>query len=539
MTNRISLRARLLLAVGAITLVALSLADVVVFSSIRSYLYDQVDTTLETSHRAVEVTAENPGGAFAHGSTFVPSGQPFAGGGNRVPGGPGGGPSGPAGTGASAFCALGRESAPGMFIEILNAGGKVVTGLAGREECPAFQPGSASYSPKLPAVITGFTRGGADPNEPTTYFTVSSTSARGPAFRVRASELADSGTLVVATPISSVTNTLSQLVVVELVVTGGALLAAVFLGLWLVRVGLRPLRDLERTAEAISGGDLMHRAPNANPRTEVGHLAIAFNVMLGRVEALFSDLRASERRLRRFVGDASHELRTPIAAVSAYAQLFEEGAASRPEDLQRAMSGIERESARMGRLVEDLLTLAKLDEGLLPEAEPVELVGLAVEATETARMVGPAWPVGFVANDAVEVLGDASALRRVLDNLLSNVRAHTPEGTGTTVTVGRVGGEAFIEVADNGPGITEEQARLVFERFVRLDPSRSRETGGAGLGLAIVASIVDAHGGHVVASPRAGGGAVFRVTLPALGPGLEPIALTPVSSAPPHRRRQR
>jgi two-component system OmpR family sensor kinase len=289
----------------------------------------------------------------------------------------------------------------------------------------------------------------------------------------------------------------------------------VILGLWLVRVGLRPLKDLERTAEAIAGGDLMHRAPNANPRTEVGHLATAFNVMLGRIEALFSDLRASESRLRRFVGDASHELRTPIAAVSAYAQLFEEGASSRPEDLQRAMNGIEREAGRMGRLVEDLLTLAKLDEGQLLGAAPVELVGLAVEASEMARIVGPDWPVSFIADDAVEVLGDAAALRRVLDNLLSNVRAHTPAGTTTTITVGRTGGEAFVDVADNGPGITEEQARIVFERFVRLDPSRSRETGGAGLGLAIVASILDAHGGSVVASPRPGGGAVFRVILPA------------------------
>ena len=180
------------------------------------------------------------------------------------------------------------------------------------------------------------------------------------------------------------------------------------------------------------------------------------------------------------------------------------------------MNGIEREAGRMGRLVEDLLTLAKLDEGQILGAAPVELVGLAMEASDTARLVGPGWPVSFIADDAVEVLGDAGALRRVLDNLLSNVRAHTPAGTATTITVGRTGGKAFVDVADNGPGITEEQAHLVFERFVRLDPSRSRETGGAGLGLAIVASIVDAHGGSVVASPRAGGGAAFRVILPAL-----------------------
>jgi two-component system OmpR family sensor kinase len=537
-TDRISLRARLLLAVSAITLVALSLADVFVFSSIRSYLYNQVDVTLETSHRAVEAMAANPGGAMGQGSFFVPSGHPPGGGGNGPPGGPSGSP----GQGGSAFCAVGRESAPGMFIEVLSSKGNVVTGTAGREECPSFQPGSASYSPKLPTVITGFSRDPLSRGELTSYFTVGSSSAGGPAFRVRASELIGRETLVVATPISNITATLSRLVVVEIVVTAGALLAAALLGAWLVRVGLRPLRDVERTAEAISGGDLMHRAPNANPRTEVGHLATAFNVMLGRIEGLFSDVRASESRLRRFVGDASHELRTPIAAVSAYAQLFREGAASRPEDLERAMSGIERESARMARLVEDLLALARLDERNLVEAEPVELVGLVVDASGTAIMVGPGWPVNIVADDAVEVLGDAGALRRVVDNLLSNVRAHTPEGTATTVTVGRTGGEAFIEIADNGPGITEEQARLVFERFVRLDPSRSRQTGGAGLGLAIVASIVDAHGGHVAAAPRAGGGAVFRVTIPALefDPEVQvPSPAPAVPTATAQRRRGR
>jgi two-component system OmpR family sensor kinase len=354
----------------------------------------------------------------------------------------------------------------------------------------------------------------AEPGGPTTYFTVASTAAGGPDFRARASELANGEVLVVATPVSSVANTLSRLLVDEVFVAAGALLAAVLLGLWLVRVGLRPLRDVERTAEAISGGDLMHRVPSPNARTEVGRLAGAFNVMLERVEGLVTDLRSSEARLRRFVGDASHELRTPIAAVSAYAQLFRKGAASRPDDLQRAMDGIERESARMANLVEDLLTLARLDEGQVLGAEPVELVGLVMEASETAMLVGPAWPLTFVAGDAVEVVGDRSALRRVVDNLLSNVRAHTPEGTLTTLTVGRTGAEAFIEVSDDGPGISAEQAAHVFERFFRLDPSRSRQSGGAGLGLAIVASIVERHGGRVTAGPGGLDGAVFRVTFP-------------------------
>jgi two-component system OmpR family sensor kinase len=271
-----------------------------------------------------------------------------------------------------------------------------------------------------------------------------------------------------------------------------------------------------RTAEAISEGDLMHRVPNANTRTEVGHVATALNVMLGRIQASFGDLQASENRLRRFVSDASHELRTPIAAVSAYAQLFKRGAAAHPEDLSRVMDGIERETARMGHLVEDLLLLARLDEHNPTDQEPVELVGLAAEAIETARTVGPDWPLTFVADEPIEVMGDRGALRQVLDNLLANVRSHTPAGTVTTVTVGTRADDAFVEVADTGPGLTEDQTGLVFERFYRADSSRSRRTGGAGLGLAIVATIVAAHGGRTEALPAPGGGALFRVVLPLL-----------------------
>jgi two-component system, OmpR family, sensor kinase len=182
------------------------------------------------------------------------------------------------------------------------------------------------------------------------------------------------------------------------------------------------------------------------------------------------------------------------------------------------MDGIERETGRMGHLVEDLLLLARLDEQHPAVREPVELVGLAAEATETARTVGPAWPITFVADEPVEVMGDRDALRQVIDNLLANVRSHTPPGTATTVRVGSSGGEGFVEVADDGPGLDEDQKALVFERFFRADPSRSRETGGAGLGLAIVASIVRAHGGHAEADTSPGGGALFLVVLPTLIP---------------------
>jgi len=524
-TNRLSLRLRLLLAVGAITLVALGLADFAVYGSLHSYLYRQVDSSLEASHRAIGLTLDHPANSPYPGGTPGARGAtpPIEHGGSLAPTSPAASPAGPLGPGASSFCNDARSNAPGMFIEVLTSSHKVATATSGVERCPAAQPGGAAYSPKLPAVISGFATSAPDPAESMVSFNAASTTTGGPDFRVLASELGDGRVLVLASSLAGVGSTLSQLLLVELLVTAGALVAAIALGLWLVRVGLRPLRDVERTAEAISAGELLHRVPNVNGRTEVGHLAAAFNVMLERIQLLVADLRASESRLRRFVGDASHELRTPIAAVSAYAQLFREGAATRSEDLARVMSGIERESGRMARLVNDLLTLAKFDEHRVGEREPVELVGLVLEAVETARLVGTAWPIEFVADEPIEVLGERSALRQVADNLLANVRAHSPEGTRTTVSVRHIGLLACFEVADDGPGISEEEAKLVFERFFRVDPSRSRETGGAGLGLAIVASIVSAHGGQVVATSGPEGGAIFCVTLPAIGPELGPI----------------
>jgi two-component system OmpR family sensor kinase len=228
--------------------------------------------------------------------------------------------------------------------------------------------------------------------------------------------------------------------------------------------------------------------------------------MLDRIEA-------SDRRLRRFVADASHELRTPLAAVSAYAELFARGADRRPDDLARAMSGITRESDRMKELVEDLLLLARLDEGQPIEHEPVELGELAAEAVETARALDPTRPLDLQVQPAM-VLGDRARLRRVLDNLLGNVRSHTPPETPAHVRVSTVNGSAVLEVSDEGPGLPPEDFDRVFTRFYRADTSRSRESGGVGLGLSIVAAIADAHHGKVSVAPAPEGGATFRVELP-------------------------
>jgi two-component system OmpR family sensor kinase len=243
--------------------------------------------------------------------------------------------------------------------------------------------------------------------------------------------------------------------------------------------------------------------------------------MLERIQHAFdarvrseSRLKQNERHLRQFVADASHELRTPIAAVSAYAELFERGAGGRSEDLPRIAAGIRIETERMDRLVSDLLTLARLDEGVPMERAPVELVALVSEAVHTATAVGPQWPVRFWAPHPVEVTGDKDRLRQVVDNLLANVRAHTPEGTSTTVRVDQIGDQAEIEVRDTGPGMPGDDANRIFERFYRSDPARSRMSGGSGLGLSIVAAIVDAHGGTVTASSAPGEGMTVTVRIP-------------------------
>ena len=234
-------------------------------------------------------------------------------------------------------------------------------------------------------------------------------------------------------------------------------------------MGLRPLAAIERTAATVAQGELGHRVPGESRKTEVGRLAAVLNLMLARIEGAFAardatlaDLRRSEGTLRQFVSDASHELRTPLAAVSAYAELFERGADQRPEDLGRVMSGIRAETARMGQLVDDLLLLARMDEGRPLERGQVELVALAAEAVDAAATVGPNWPVHLEASEPVEVVGDRARLRQVLDNLLSNVRAHTPAGTSTTVRIDALGDRTVCQVIDDGPGIPADLAERIF-----------------------------------------------------------------------------
>ncbi|MBE1536072.1 sensor histidine kinase [Actinomadura algeriensis] len=315
----------------------------------------------------------------------------------------------------------------------------------------------------------------------------------------------------------------------QVAVTAAVLLGVGLLGGLAVRRATRPLAEIAAAAGRIGdvtrAGDLARRVPEPAPAagTEVGRLAAALNAMLAQIETAFREREESRDRLRRFVADASHELRTPVAIVRGYAELFRRGAADRPADLATAMRRIESEAERMGRLVDEMLLLARLDEGRPLERGPVDLAALAEAAVADAAVVDPARPLTLRTGGPVVVAGDREGLRRVLDNLLANVRAHTPPGTAATVRVAARDGGAVLEVEDDGPGLRGDGDR-VFERFHRGpsgDGSRTPDRGGAGLGLSIVAAVARAHGGRAGAADAPGGGAVLTVVLPAAEPGEE------------------
>jgi two-component system OmpR family sensor kinase len=331
--------------------------------------------------------------------------------------------------------------------------------------------------------------------------------------RVLNTDLGGGYSAVVAVPLAATNQSLHRLLLVEGVVIGGVLLLLGIFAWGVVRVGLLPLDRMGHTAAAIAGGDLSHRVRTTDPRTEVGRLGIALNRMLDRLEQAFSAREASQERLRRFIADASHELRTPLASIRGYAELFRMGATREPEDVEKSMRRIEEEAARMGVLVEDLLTLARLDEVRETEHTRVDLAALARDAVDDARATAPERDIGLSAEPA-DVSGDADQLRQVLANLLRNALVHTPAGSPVEVSVARQDGEVALRVRDHGPGLPTDDADALFERFWRAEGGRERGKGGAGLGLAIVAAIVDAHAGQVGAGNAPDGGAVFTVRLP-------------------------
>ncbi|MBW0256049.1 HAMP domain-containing histidine kinase [Cellulomonas sp. PS-H5] len=384
-----------------------------------------------------------------------------------------------------------------------------------------------SGTPHLPRVDLDRIQG-------TTFSTVTST-VRGATWRVVVTPISPNGTAVgyvaYAEPLTDVQGTVRQAAFLLWTSAVAILVIGAVVATWAVRRSLRGLREIEGTAAQIAAGDLSQRVPPAPETTEVGRLGAALNSMLAQIETAFDARTRSEERMRRFVADASHELRTPLAAIRGYGELYRMGALTEKDQVDDTMRRIEQSATRMGGLVEDLLALARLDADRPGRTEPVDLAVLATDAAHDLRAIDPtrevrvgplpdaAAPGPAGAPPATVVPGDEARLRQVVANLVGNVARHTPAGTPAELGVGRVGDRVVLEVRDHGPGIAPEHAARVFERFYRVDASRTREGdgtgGGAGLGMAIVAAIVEAHHGDVSIAQTPGGGATIRVSLPA------------------------
>jgi two-component system OmpR family sensor kinase len=326
---------------------------------------------------------------------------------------------------------------------------------------------------------------------------------------------AKGGTVIAVVSIRNEVSTLAHLFRLNFFVGGVVLGLLALVALVVLTRSLRPLRQIAATADAIAAGDLGARIPPAPKRSEIGRVATALNRMLGENEAAFAQRDTTEERLRQFLADASHELRTPLTSIRGYAELFRRGASERPEDLATVMRAIEDEAARMSRLVEDLLLLARLDDARPLEHLPVALDDLTERAIEAARAAEPGRLIQFeFAERPLVVEGDEGRLRQVIDNLLANVRRHTPPDTRAFVSLRAAGDQVILTVEDAGPGVAFADRELVFGRFSRPDAARGREHGGAGLGLAIVRSIVSAHGGSISIRSAHPHGAIFEVRLP-------------------------
>lgn len=340
------------------------------------------------------------------------------------------------------------------------------------------------------------------------------------------------GTATIALPLGDITSTVHRAALLLWSSAVAILVIGVIAGTWAVRRSLRPLTEIEDTAAAIAAGDLSRRVPTAPETTEVGRLGAALNGMLSQIERAFGARTASEERMRRFVADASHELRTPLATIRGYGELYRMGALTEKDQVDDTMRRIEQSATRMGGLVEDLLALARLDADRPGRSEPVDLSVLAADAAHDLRALDPTRAVRLTTLDGGAggpclVSGDEPRLRQVLANLIGNVARHTPAGTPAEIAVGRRDDCAVLEVRDHGPGIPPEHIARVFERFYRVDSSRARVAdgtgGGAGLGMAIVAAIVDAHSGKVELLQTEGGGTTVRIALRGTGSGGEPV----------------
>jgi two-component system, OmpR family, sensor kinase len=398
-----------------------------------------------------------------------------------------------------------RQALPAQFlVELVAADGRVrLLGV----------PVHTAVAPRLPV---------AQLNQVGTPFTVPATGGAGPAWRVFVQRLPGGEHEVVAYSLGDLGNTVTRLEIADTVAGAFAVVLLAAIGLPLVRASLSPLAEIEVTAAAIADGDLSRRIDHPSGKTEVGRLALALDTMLATIESAYrarasgeQQAQRSEARMRQFAADASHELRTPLTSVRGLAEYgLQQGDHASPDELLRLMSMIQREASRMTRLVEELLLLARYDTGRPLDLVPIDLASIAAEATQHARAAHPGRVVTLEADEPAVVMADAGRIRQVIDNLIGNAIQHTPPESPVTITVTTVPGGVQLSVADQGPGMTAEQAAHVFERFYRTDDARTRARGGTGLGLAIAASLTGAHGGQITLDTQPGHGAVFHLRLP-------------------------
>ena len=387
-------------------------------------------------------------------------------------------------------------------LTLLDGNGAVVGGIGGDLNRVSVRDYIAGYTPTEVAEFEG------------RPFTIK---AKGENFRVLALPLPSNlGSVAIAQSLDDVDRTLSRLqwlfFLIGFVIVGLIALAS----RTMIKVGLKPLSDVENTAEEIAAGDLSARLPDAKPTTEVGRLTTSLNTMLARIEESFTVRKTSEDKLRRFVADASHELRTPLTAIRGFAELHRQGAVAGEEDTKQLLARIEGESLRMGSLVEDLLLLARLDQAREMEHLPVDIAKTTRDAVASAQVAGPEHPISLIGDlDELYTLGDQHRIHQVVANLLANARTHTPVGTPITVSIAQSSDGVRIAVADAGPGLSEEDQKRIFERFYRADSSRVRIEGeGSGLGLSIVDAVMKAHGGTVSVNSEIGKGSTFTLFFP-------------------------
>jgi two-component system, OmpR family, sensor kinase len=398
-----------------------------------------------------------------------------------------------------------QQSLPTQFlVEMISA-----DGLVQHIETPSHDDGGLRLS-------------AAQLRDESSPFTASATSP-GHSWRVLMEPLPGGRHAVIAFSLDGLNSTVTRLEIADALAGAVAIAVLAGIGLPLVRASLAPLRRIEATAAAIAGGDLSRRIEHPSRGTEVGRLADALDTMLSRIEAAYqaraegeTQALRSEERMRQFIADASHELRTPLTSVRGLAEFgLQQGEQAGPGELLRLMTLICHEAGRMGRLVEDLLMLARFDTGRPLDRHPVDLVSIASQAVQAARIVDPGRPVTLLCGEPVLILyADPERLRQILDNLIGNALQHTPPRSPVTVSVRSGPGTGEVIVADTGPGMTAPQAARVFERFYRTDDARARARGGTGLGLSIAASLAAAHGGDITVDTQPGQGAAFHVRLP-------------------------